>query len=118
MIMEDAKKTDPGATVVQEQVEDGAEVLDPNNCRSVVSNAHKTINNKLEHERLDNAVPLLNACLIHQTKNDHVPGNMYSIPCLPGAKYLAYKVSVISLIVRTLVWDLDIQEALVAAEVY
>jgi len=48
-IIEDEKKTDQGAREVQEQVEDGEEVLDPDNSISVLSTVLNTINNKFEH---------------------------------------------------------------------
>ena len=41
-IIEDKKKTDKGPRVVQEQVEDGEEVLNPENTRSVLSTVLNT----------------------------------------------------------------------------
>ena len=48
-IMEDEKNTDKGAWEVQEQVEDGEEVLDPANTSSVLNTVLSTINNKFEN---------------------------------------------------------------------
>jgi len=52
-------KTHQDAREIQSQVEDGDDVLDPDNCRSVLSKVHKTINNKFEHEFLHEGVWLL-----------------------------------------------------------
>ena len=114
-IIEDEKKTDQGLREVQEQV-DGKEVLDPENTSSVLSTVLNTIDNKFEHEGLDEAVRLLNAHRIHQSTDDRVPGHKYSIPCLPGTKFLAHQVLAIWLIVRRWVWDADMPGALVADE--
>jgi len=59
-IIEDEKKTNTGAREVQEQV-DGKEAFDPDNTCSVLNTVPNTINNKFEHECLDEAVRLLNA---------------------------------------------------------
>ena len=83
-IIDDEMKTDQGAREVQEQVEDGEEVLDPDNTSSVLSTVLNTINNEFEHECLDEAVRLLNAHPIRQSIDDRVPGHKYSIPGLPG----------------------------------
>jgi len=85
-IIEDEKKTDTGAGEVQEQV-DGEEVLDPDHSSSVLSIVLNTINNKFEHECLDEAVRLLNAHPIRQSTDDCVPGHKYSIPGLPGTNF-------------------------------
>jgi len=115
-IIEDEKKTDQGSREVQEQVEDGEEVLDPDNTSSVLSTVLNTINNEFEHKCLDEAVRLLNAHPIRQSTNDRVPGQKYSIPGLPGTKFLAHQVWAIWLIVRRWVWDADMPGALVADE--
>jgi len=60
-IIEEEMKTDQGSREVQEQLEDGEEVLDPDNTSSVLSTVLNTINNEFEHECLDEAVTLLNA---------------------------------------------------------
>jgi len=73
-IIEDEKKPDQGSREVQEEVEDGEEVLDPDTTSSVLSTVLNTINNEFEHECLDEAVRLLNAHPIHQTTDDRVPG--------------------------------------------
>jgi uncharacterized protein YdeI (YjbR/CyaY-like superfamily) len=65
-IIEDEKETDQGAREVQEQVEDGEKVLNPDNTRSVLSTDPNTINNEFEHECLDEAVRVLNVHLIRQ----------------------------------------------------
>jgi len=44
-IIENEKKTDQGSRVVQEQVEDGKEVPDPDNTSWVLSTVLNTINN-------------------------------------------------------------------------
>jgi len=115
-IIEDEKNTDKGAREVQEQVEDGEEVLDPANTSSVLNTVLSTINNEFEHECLGEAVSLLNAHPIRQSTDDRVPGHKYSIPGLPGTKSLAHQVSVIWFIVRRWVWDTDMPGALVADE--
>jgi hypothetical protein len=48
--IEHVKKTDQSAWEVQEQVEDGEEVLNPDNTSSVLSTVLNTINNEFEHE--------------------------------------------------------------------
>jgi len=82
-------KTDQNAREVREQVEDGEEVLDPDNPSLVLSTVLNTINNDFEHECLDEAVRLQNAHPICQSTDDPVPGHKYSIPGLPGTKILA-----------------------------
>jgi len=115
-IIEDEKNTDKGAREVQEQVEDGEEVLDPENTSSVLNTVLNPINNEFEHECLDEAVRLLNAHPIRQSTDDHVPGHKDSIPGLPGTKFLAHQVRAICFIVRRWVWDADMPGALVADE--
>jgi hypothetical protein len=114
-IIEDEKKTDKGAREVQEQV-DGEENLDLDNTSSVLNTVLNTINNEFEHECLDEAVRLLNAHPIRQSPDDRVPGHKYSIPGLPGIKFLAHQVWAIWFIVRRWVWDTDMPRALVADE--
>jgi len=97
-------------------VEDGEEVLDPDNTSSVLSTVLNTINNEFEHECLDEAVRLLNAHLIRQSTDNHVPGHKYSIPGLLGTKFLAHQVWAIWFIMRRWVWDGDMPVALVADE--
>jgi len=65
---------DKCAREVQEQVEHGEEVLDPENASSVLDAVLDTINNQFEHECLDEAVRLLNARPIRQSTDDWVPG--------------------------------------------
>jgi len=113
-IIEDEKNTDKSAREVQEQVEDGEEVLDPENTSSVLNTVLDTINNEFEHECLDEAVRLLNACPIRQSTDDRVPGHKYSIPGLPGTKFFAHQVWAIWFIVWRWVWDADMPGALVA----
>jgi hypothetical protein len=91
-IIEDEKMTDQGARKVQEQVEDGEEVLDRENTSSVLSTVLNPINNEFEYECLDEAVRLLNAHPIRQSPDDRVPGHKYSILGLPGIKFLAHQV--------------------------
>jgi len=115
-IIEDEKRTDQGAREVQEQVEDGEEVLNPDNASSVLSTVLNTINNEFEHQCFDAAVRLLNVHPIRQSTDDRVPGHKYSIPGLPGTKFLAHQVWAIWFIVRRWVWDADMPGALVADE--
>jgi len=115
-IIEDEMKTNQGARLVQEQVEDGQEVLDPDITRSVLNTVLNTLNNEFEHECLDEAVRLLNARPIRQSPDHRVPGHKYSIPGLPGTKFLAHQVWAIWFIVRRWVWDADMPGALVADE--
>jgi hypothetical protein len=97
-------------------VEDGEEVLDPENTSPVLSTVLNTINNEFEHECLDEAVRLLNAHPIRQSADDRVPGHKASIPGLPGTKFVAHQVWAIWFIVRRWVWDADMPGALVADE--
>jgi len=97
-------------------VEDDKEVLDPANTSSVLNTVLSTINNEFEHEGLDEAVRLLNAHSIRQSTDDWVPGHKYSIPGLPGIKFLVHQVWAIWFIVRRWVWDADMPGALVADE--
>jgi len=115
-IIEDEKNTDKSAREVQEQVEDGEEVLDPENSISVLNMILNTINNEFEHECLDKAVRLLNARPIRQSPAASVPGRKYSIPGLPGTKFLAHQVWAIWFIVSRWVSDADMPGALVADE--
>jgi hypothetical protein len=108
--------TDQGAREVQEQVEDGEGVLNPDSTSSVLSTVLNTINNEFEHECLDDAVRLLNVHPIHQSTHDRIPGHKYSIPGLPGTKSLVHQVWAIWFIVRRWVWDADMPGALVADE--
>jgi len=108
-IIENEMNTDKSAREVHEQVEDGEEVLDPENPSSVLNTVLNAINNEFEHEFLDEAVRLLNARSIRQSPDDRVPG-------LPGTMFLAHQVWAIWFIVRRWVWDADMPEALVADE--
>jgi hypothetical protein len=81
-------------------VEDGEEVLDPDSASSELSTVLNTINNEFEHECLDQEVRLPNVHPIRQSTDDRVPGHMYSIPGLPGTKFLPHTVSAIWFIVR------------------
>jgi len=116
VIIEDKKNTDKSAREVQEQVEDGEEVLDPEHTSAVLNTVLNTINNNFEHECLDEAVWRLNARPIRQSPDDRVPGCKYSIPGLPGTKFLAHQVWAIWFIVRRWVWEADMPGALVADE--
>jgi hypothetical protein len=101
--------------VVQEQA-DGVEDLDPDNTCSVLNTVLNTINNEFEHQCHDEAVRLLNAQPICQSTDERVPGHKYSIPSLPGTKFLAHQVCAIRFIVRRWVWDADMPGALLADE--
>jgi len=48
-IVEDEKNTDKSESEVQEQLEDGEEVLNPENTSSVQNTVLNTINNEFEH---------------------------------------------------------------------
>jgi hypothetical protein len=115
-IIEDEMNTHQGSREVQEQVEDGRVVLDPDNTSSVLSTVLNTINNEFEHECLDEAVRLLNAHPIRQTTDDPVPCHKHSIPGLPATKFLAHHVWAIWFIMRRWIWDADIPGAPVADE--
>jgi hypothetical protein len=115
-IIEDEMKTDQCSREVQEQVEDGEAVLDPDNTSSVLSTVLNTINHQFEQECHDEALRLLNAHPIRQSTDDRVPGHKYLIPGLPGTKFLAHQVWAIWFIVRRWVWDTDMPGALVADE--
>jgi hypothetical protein len=115
-IIDDEMMTDQGSRQVQEQVEDGKAVLDPDNTSSVLSTVLNTINNECEHECLDEAVRLLNGHPIGQSTDDRVPGHKYSHPGLPGTKFLAHQLWAIWFIVRRWVWDANMPGALVADE--
>jgi len=112
-IIEDEKNTDKSAREVQEQVEDGEEVLDPENPSTVLNTVLNTINNEFEHECLDEAVRLLNVRPICQSPDDRVQARKYSIPGLPGTKLLAHQFWAIWFIVRRCVWEADMPGALV-----
>jgi hypothetical protein len=114
-IIQDEKQTNKGAREVQEQV-DGKEDLDPDNTSSVLNTVLNTINHKFEHECLDEVVRLLNSHPIRQSPDDRVPGHKYSIPGLPGTKFVAHQVWAIWFIMRRWVWDADMPGALVVDE--
>jgi len=97
-------------------VQDGEEVFNPDNTSSVMSTVLIIINNKFEHECLDEVVRLLNAHQIRKSTDDRVPSHKYSIPGLPGTKFLAHQVWAIWFIMRRWFWDADMPEALVADE--
>jgi len=115
-IIEDEKNTDKSAREVQEQVEDGEEVLIPENTSSVLNPVYNTINNEFESECYDDAVRLLNVRPIRQSPADCVPGCKTSIQGLSGTMFLAYQVWAIGFIVRSWVWDADMPGALAADE--
>jgi hypothetical protein len=91
-IVENKKKTDQGSKEVQEQVEDGEDLRNPDNFIPALSTVLNTINNRFEHKCLDEVVRLLNSHSIRHSTEDHVPGHKYSIPRLPGTKFLAHQV--------------------------
>jgi len=108
VIIEDDQNTDNGARKVQEQVEDGEEVLDPENTSSVLNTVLYTIINQFEHKCLDEAVRLLNTHRIPQSTDHRVPGHKYRITGLPGTKCLAHKVWAIWFILWRWVRDSDL----------
>jgi hypothetical protein len=97
-------------------MEDGEEVIDPENTSAVLNMVLNTINKDFEHECLDEAVSLLKANPICQSPGDRVPGRKDSIPGLPGTKCFAHQVWAIWFIVRRWVWEADMPGALVADE--
>jgi len=115
-IIEEEKNVDKSAREVQEQVEDGEEVLDPENTSLELNRVLNTINNEFEHECLDEAVRQLNARCICHSPDDRVPGRKYSIPGLSGTKFLVHQALAIWFIIRRWVWNADIPGALVADE--
>jgi len=114
-IIVDEIKPKEGARKVQEQV-DGVEDLDPDNTCSGLNTVLNSINNELEHECLDEVVMQRNAHPIRQSPDVHVPGHKYSIPGLPGMKFLVHQGWAVWFIVRRWVWDSDTPRALVADE--
>jgi len=115
-INEYQQTTDKGAGEIQEPLEDGEEVLDPDNTSSGFNSVLNTFNNEFEHECLEDAVSLLHACHIRQSIADQVPGNKYSIPTLPRTKFLAHQVRAIWFNIRRWLWDSDMPGVLVADE--
>jgi hypothetical protein len=115
-IIEDGKNAEKSTREVQEPVEDGEEVLDQENTCAVLKTVGNPINNEFEHQCLDETVRLLNAHPIRQSPDDRVPGCKYSIPGLPGTKFLAHQVCAIWFIMRRWVWDPDMPGVLVADE--
>jgi len=82
-ITEDEKKTNKRSREVREHVEDGEEVLNPDNCGLLLNTILNTINNEFEHEFLDEQPRQQNAPQIHRLKADRVPRKKYSIPGMP-----------------------------------
>jgi hypothetical protein len=115
-IIEDKKNPGNGARVVQEQVENGNEVLDSADTSLVLSMALSTIHDEFEHECPDETVRLLNVHSIRQSTDDWDPGHKYSFPHLPGSKCLAHSVWACWFSVRRWVWDADMPSALLADE--
>jgi hypothetical protein len=93
-------KTDQLAKEVEEQVEDGEDILDPDNTTSVVSTLFNAINNELKHKCRDEAVRLLNAHPVQRSTYDRDPGVKYSIPGLSGTTFWARRVWASWFIVR------------------
>jgi len=90
-IMEHEKKTDSQATEDQEQVEGGEELFNPDIGRSVLGTILNTISNELEQECLDEVVELVNSCLICSWNPRLVPGNIWSIPGMPGTIFQVHQ---------------------------
>lgn len=84
----------------QKQMEDGKEVLIPDNCSVVLNTVLNTINNESGPECYNEAVRQLNAHPNHQSQADHVPGNQQSPPALPGITFLEHHVWTVWFIVR------------------
>jgi len=64
-IIEDEKNTDKSTRDIQKQVEDGVEVLYPENLSSVLSSVLNSINKEFEQKPLDKPVRLLTMHPIH-----------------------------------------------------
>jgi len=94
-IMEGRMDTKQSAREVQKQVENGKEVLNPENTSLVLNTFRNTIDNRFEHNWLDHVASLLNAHPISQSTDDHVPGYKCSIPGPPRSKFLAHQVMAI-----------------------
>jgi hypothetical protein len=82
------------------QVEDGEEVLNPENISSVLRIVLNSVNNEFQHDCLDEAVRLLNAHHIRQSPDDRIPVVQYSIPSLPGTMFLGHQIWAMWFIVR------------------
>jgi len=78
-IIDDKKITGNDSTEVQVQLVDAEEVLDPDNCGSVMDTVFDAINYELAHGCQVQAARLLHAHLIRQSEADQVPCNKYSI---------------------------------------
>jgi len=113
-IIEDKQNTEQGGREVQEQAEDGMEVLDPEHTSSVLNEVPSAINNNFEHKCLYEVARLLNAHRICQSSDDRILGHKYSIPGRQGSTYMAHQVWATWFIVRRWVWDTDIPGGLVA----
>jgi len=113
-IIENEKKTNNGAREDNEQMQDGEELLSPDNSSSLLNTVLNTVNNKFEHECLSEAVRLLDVWLIRQSQGDWVPGIIYSIPGLPRMQCLTQSVRAVWCMVRRWVWDSDMPGAPVA----
>jgi hypothetical protein len=107
--------TDQGSRVVQEQV-GGKEDLKPDNTHSALNAVLNAINNKFEHECLDEAVKLQNTYPIHQSIPHCIPGHKDSIPGLLITSFPVHQVGAIWILVRRFVLKSDVPGALVADE--
>jgi hypothetical protein len=115
-IIEGEKYRDKNAWEVEEQVEDGEEVLDSAITSSVLNTVLSTINNEFEYKCLDAAVRQLNALPLHQSTDGRVPGHNNSIPGLPGTNILVHQVFAKLFVLQRWVRDADMPGALVADE--
>jgi hypothetical protein len=115
-IIDDKNNMDQRAREVQEYVEDGKEVLNPENTSSVLNPVLNTITNEFEHECLNEAVRLPNAGRIPQSPDVCVPGCMYSIPGQCGTKCLVHQVWAIWFVMARWVWNADVLGALLTDE--
>jgi hypothetical protein len=113
VIQEIMREDEPETREAQEQISSFDEVS--NDDISGWSTVLNTINNAFEHECLEEALKLLGAFPVRQSKTDRVPGHKYTIPGLP-VKFLAHQIWAIWFIVRRWVWDADMPGALLADE--
>jgi hypothetical protein len=98
-IIENKMKTDQGGREVQKQ-EDAKVDLDPENISSVLNTVLTNINHEFQNVCLEEALRLLNAHLIRQSIDSHVPGHKSSIPGRPRTKFLAHQFWAIWFIAR------------------
>jgi len=101
---------------VQEQVENGKGVLEPDNSSSVLNIVPISIKNKFDPKCLDTLVMIRNTHHIQQSIADRISGKHNSIRSLSGPKVLVPQLWARWFIVRSWVRDSDTPGAPVATE--